>query len=458
MFPLNFVFLAQSPTSSAVATNTALENYNKSVPAIKKTFDSVWTIAMDGNLYKLVCTVGTMIAIFAIGFWCVKFYLALEEGSYKPVVNEMIFPLIVVMLLSNSGANMRGLTITTRDIMSGVNDSINQVVGLDIDMRQAIETLAINQVAKNSLVEMFESCNTKYNTNEFAICVNSRKEIAEQLVAKVKADTQNIGSETFRAQIRIWQADLEQTLTSYVRLKVPTAIPTTTVPNSTSSVVPQLGSNGIPFPTTLAPSPAASASSSPTSSASPSTTASTNPIASVVGSGSGVQNIDVFSEATYSNSASMQTINSTIISFRKSFLYIIEVMLVVTALIGPIFVALSMFPVGTKPMLAWATSFLSLGFCKICFSLISGLSAIAFVYAGPKDLDMTVVAVVLGLLAPVLSFAIASGSGLNALSNVSQISQNFGLNTGAAYYTPGSGYPNGGNNSDSANQTRKIGS
>jgi hypothetical protein len=102
--------------------------------------------------------------------------------------------------------------------------------------------------------------------------------------------------------------------------------------------------------------------------------------------------------------------------------------------------------VGTKPMLAWGTSFLSLGFCKICFSLISGLSALAFVYAGPDKIDMTVVAIVLGLLAPVLSFAIASGSGINALSNVSQISQNFGLNTGAAYYVPGSGQPSGNNN------------
>jgi hypothetical protein len=69
------------------------------------------------------------------------------------------------------------------------------------------------------------------------------------------------------------------------------------------------------------------------------------------------------------------------------------------------------------------------------------LARIAFVYAGPNNIDMTVVSVVLGLLAPVLAFSIASGSGLNALSNVSQISQNFGLNTGAAYYVPGSGQP-----------------
>ncbi len=91
-------------------------------------------------------------------------------------------------------------------------------------------------------------------------------------------------------------------------------------------------------------------------------------------------------------------------------------------------------------------SVIHLGFGKICFSLISGLSAIAFVYAGPDNIDMTVVAIVLGVLAPVLAFGIASGSGLNALSNVSQISQNFGINTGAAYYVPGSGQPNSKNN------------
>jgi hypothetical protein len=51
------------------------------------------------------------------------------------------------------------------------------------------------------------------------------------------------------------------------------------------------------------------------------------------------------------------------------------------------------------------------------------------VYAGP-DQDMLVASVVLGLLAPVLSFGIASGTGLGALNNVALVSQNFGMNTG----------------------------
>jgi hypothetical protein len=106
-------------------------------------------------------------------------------------------------------------------------------------------------------------------------------------------------------------------------------------------------------------------------------------------------------------------------------------MMLVTALVGPIFLGLSLFPVTNKPFLPWGISFLSLGFCKICYTLISGLSAIAMVFNGPGT-DMLVASMVLGLLAPVLAFSIASGSGLAALTQVSYSAQNFGLNNGIA--------------------------
>jgi hypothetical protein len=442
MLSTNFVFLAQSqsqsPSPSAVgnaSANSVIGTPGTPV-GIAKAFDEVWKIAMDGNLYRLVCTIGLMIAIFAVGFWCVKFYLALEEGGYKPVVNEMIFPLILVILMSNGGSNMRGLTVTVRDIMNNVNDSVNRVISVDLDMRKAIEALAINQAAKNSLVSIFESCDPKYNLNEFNTCVKNRKAIADDLVRNVQANTQSIGNESFKAQMKIWLVDLQQTVTSYAELTSPQQVGQIFGVGTTQTAempTPEIKIDNYPV---ITPSPEASASPSPAASPVPNANAVVTPS----------KTPDLFAKSTYTSRAAMQEINTTILSFRKAFLYIIEVMLIVTALIGPIFVALSMFPVGTKPMLAWGTSFLSLGFCKICFSLISGLSALAFVYAGPDKIDMTVVAIVLGLLAPVLSFAIASGSGINALSNVSQISQNFGLNTGAAYYVPGSGQPSGNNN------------
>jgi hypothetical protein len=125
-----------------------------------------------------------------------------------------------------------------------------------------------------------------------------------------------------------------------------------------------------------------------------------------------------------------------ILSFRDSFLYIIEVMMLVTALVGPIFLSLCMFLVGVKPLLGWGTSFLTLGFCKICFSLISGLSSMAMVLSGPNNIDMLVAAIVLGLLAPVLAVSVASGSGLATLSSIGYSAQPFKINTGITPYSP----------------------
>jgi TctA family transporter len=97
---------------------------------------------------------------------------------------------------------------------------------------------------------------------------------------------------------------------------------------------------------------------------------------------------------------------------------------------------LSLFPVGVKTLLSWAVSFLTLGFCKICFSLISGLSSLAMVLSGPNNVDMLVTAIVLGLLAPVLAVSVASGSGLATLSSIGYSAQPFKINTGITPYSP----------------------
>jgi hypothetical protein len=48
-------------------------------------------------------------------------------------------------------------------------------------------------------------------------------------------------------------------------------------------------------------------------------------------------------------------------------------------------------------------------------------------------------AIVLGLLAPVLSFGIASGAGISALSSIAYSAQSFNFNMGIASYNPATG-------------------
>jgi hypothetical protein len=135
-----------------------------------------------------------------------------------------------------------------------------------------------------------------------------------------------------------------------------------------------------------------------------------------------------------------------ILAFRKAFMYLLEVLMLVLGLVAPIFVGLSMFPVGTKPLVSWGILFLGAGFCKVCYTLISGVSAVAIVLSGPKQVDMLVFGVIVGGLAPVLSLVISSvlsSSLSSAVTSVAYQGQSYGMNTGVS-----SGAPSGLNSSN----------
>jgi hypothetical protein len=392
---INQVFLAQTPPDISNIkdfVNAIGISYTEAMPVA---LNKLWTIAMDGNLYKLVCSLGLLIAIFGVGFWCVKFYHTLDEGGLRPAVNELIFPVILVIMLSNGGDNMRKATLGTRDMMNSINRSVNSVINTDVDMQVALNVLASNDFARGTINAFYNSCNVSVNINVFEACVKQKEQLGTVVVEIVNRAFPSSGNADWQNQIGEWSKSWSKLVADRAQI-------------STPDKMQELASQAADAIKSVTPAPAP-------------------------------PKINALDYSTYSSEKGMQTVRDSIMSFRVAFLYIIEVMMLVTGLIGPIFLALSMFPVGTKPLIAWGTSFLSLGFCKICFSLISGLSAVAMVYTGPDQVDMTVAAVVLGLLAPVLSFSIASGSGLSALTSISYAAQGAGFNSGVGFYDVNSG-------------------
>jgi hypothetical protein len=272
-------------------------------------------------------------------------------------------------------------------------------------------------------------CNEIKDINVFDGCMRTVGIRASLLQGKFRQALQT-ASPDLNARLNPWLQDIEEFKTNALKPKTPE-----------ESQSQAAGSAGANVAGPLDSSPAASAASSPAASSSPSSSASssssptpsTSPAAAAQ-NGSNSGSFNALNAATYNTDASMQSVIDTLLSTRKAFLFVLESMMLVTALLGPIFVALSLFPVGTKPIIAWGVSFLTIGFCKICYSLISGLSAIAMVYAGPKSTDMTVAAVALGLLSPALAFVVASNSGFSALSTVANAAQSSGFNAGFNNY------------------------
>ena len=133
------------------------------------------------------------------------------------------------------------------------------------------------------------------------------------------------------------------------------------------------------------------------------------------------------------------TFQKNFLAVKKAFLYIIEVFMLVLALVAPMFVGLSMFPVGNKPLVSWAAMFLAAGFCKICYTLICGLSAVAMVLTGPENIDMSIFAIIVGGMAPILAVTITSiltSSFSSAIGAIAWPAQGYGVNAGLTSGVP----------------------
>jgi hypothetical protein len=351
---------------------------------IPAALNKLWKISMEGGMYKTVSFIGIIIAVFAVGFWCVKLYKTLEEGGLRPLASEMVLPVILVVMLSNSGKNMREMTLGTRDAMNSFNATLNRVIDADMSLRSAVGVLGKADAIMTLVDNVSGSCQAITEFNKYHDCMTTKGDFVKLATKGLDGSWPNVNTNSsYGAQ---WQKEIDQWkdyTTNYTKNRFDVKDLNKLREGSLTSALAD------------------------------------------------IRNIHTFQDTA--------ELRGIILSMRGAFLYIIEVMMLVTALVGPIFLALSLFPVGFKPLITWGTSFLTLGFCKICFSLISGLSSLAMVLAGPNNVDMLVTSVVLGLLAPVLAISVASGSGLATLSSVAQSAQGFGFNSGVGFYNLGGG-------------------
>jgi hypothetical protein len=376
---------------------------------VPKALDDLWYMAMQGSLYKLVAFFGLFIAILATGFWCVRFYMSLEEGTMKPVVGQLVWPVIIVLLLANGGQRMGELTIGTRNILNAFNHAASEVVGAEVNLRSAFAALSGNHELRMAMGNYLNLCNQIKDYPRYLDCMNKINVAMDVKQGNYERAIKTSLPGQFQTKLDRWSDATKLLKTNVLKAKTP---------EESEQYASLLAASG-------------------SSSGNSTGNGTTAPANSSTKTGILPDGFNPLDDNTYNTKEGITAVIEVLTGTRTAFMYILEAMMLVTGLIGPIFVALSLFPVGTKPMVAWAVSFVTIGFCKICYTLISGLSTIAMVYAGPNNSDMTVASVVLGLFAPVLSFVVASNSGFSTLSTVAYTGQSFGLNAGLSSYVIG---------------------
>jgi hypothetical protein len=397
----------------AVSIDAALESLFAQRPVsdpIPVAIQELWRITiLGGGIYGLLSAIGGMIATFFACYWTVQLFRSFEDGNgLRPIAEKMVVPLLMLVLLSNGGSNMGKVTLVVRDMMNNINALVSTTISTEVDIRMASEVLSRQTVVPAFLNAAMKSCAASPNPRQITGCLNGVRAFADGLVGAPLPErpaTAGTISEKYRMQLEKWKeaqmaqnAKMVKDAEEIAKNNLPPANPTPPVNNTDPLANP-------------APTPAVKVASNP--------------------------KLSVLDSSFYTNQESSNGVISTMLSFKKGFSYILEIMHLVIGLVGPIFLGFVLFPAGLRAFTSWGISFIAVGFCKICFTLISGLSSIAFIYAGPDNVDMTVVAVVLGLLAPVLSVMIAANTGLNALSSITQVTSAGNIGIGLNAFKPG---------------------
>ncbi|MDB9539967.1 hypothetical protein NWP22_15075 [Anabaenopsis tanganyikae CS-531] len=115
-------------------------------------------------------------------------------------------------------------------------------------------------------------------------------------------------------------------------------------------------------------------------------------------------------------------IKNFLISLQYAFQNLIEATMLLIAALGPLALGASLLPVGGKPIYAWFTGFFAAGISKISFNIIAAVTA-AVIINGPAENpnanpDLMWFIIFVGILAPVLSLAVAGAGGFAIFSAI----------------------------------------
>ncbi|MEM8804450.1 MAG: hypothetical protein AAGF01_00160 [Cyanobacteria bacterium P01_G01_bin.38] len=343
------MFLIWPSTYAQVPRDTAeiIEGGQIASEAVAESWNQLWESVLQGGLYFALARVGILFAVATLLLFLTQWTRQMVEGESSRAYTDFIWPLLVIVLLSNNGSRLAAFTLTLRDYINQINQEVLTYTAADIRLQEAYQIAVLEDSVEQTIVQRRNQCYELQNPEERANCIQLAAAEAQTFIEDYRARTGN--------------------------------------PNALSRALEeaQAGENAIESGLRFS--------------------------GALIGSG--------FQTAT----------RGILMALHIAFQWLIEASMLLTATLGPMAVGGSLLPVGAKPIMAWLTGFFSIAVAKLSFNILSGLVSLAVLNA--ENSHPLIAPFFLGLLAPILSLALASGGGMAV----------FGSLTGAVGVIAGAG-------------------
>jgi hypothetical protein len=336
-----------------IGINETFDSGAATARSMAESWDNQWLDLLQNNstnnLYGALTNLGVFFAVGTLLFFMMQWLKDVIYSEYSRPITGLIWPFIVVLLLSNTGNGsiLSSFTLGVRNFINTVNQQVITTADAEQTYQQALNMSLAEEIA-GSLLRPCQSFTGEQQTQCF--------ERASDQIDNLWREYRDLYGN------RVWIDRLENQVVS---LKFNTGNLSDTAFNS------------------------------------------------LVGN------------------TTQTSIKNFLISLQYAFQNLIEATMLLIAALGPLAVGASLLPVAGKPVYAWLTALFCAGIAKISFNIIAAVTA-AVIINGPAENpnanpDLMWFIIFLGILAPLLSLAVAGAGGFaifSAINNSSGLIKN----------------------------------
>ena len=302
------------------AASTITEDGIAASEAVAQSMDKLWDDVLGGGLYSAIANLGIFFAVGTLLIFMVQWTREMVDGDNSKAFSEIIWPLVVIVLLTNNAKLLSSTTLGIRTIINQTNQTLLESTSASIQLQEAYQRVMVKTGSGDAIRTLITQCNAIADPTQQAECLQNAQQQAQEIESKIDNNNPNF-----------------------------------------------------------------------------------------------LQGINDF----FNTNIFQLTVRGWLLAFSIAFQWIVEVSMLLTALLGPLAVGGSLLPVGNKAIFAWLTGFFSVGMIKLCFNIISGL--VATLVMDTNNNDPMIFAFSIGILAPILSVALAVGGGMAILRSFSSI-------------------------------------
>ena len=139
-------------------------------------FSLYWTQIFLSPLYDQITDLASIFAVGCLLFFMMRWvYVAVHEGDFREPIRSMIWPLIVVLLLSNHGAALGTMTRSLRNVVNDVAEQTLEVTLLNVTLEEAIRGALAKGAITAEATAQIAQCQTLLGESQIA-CLQSANE------------------------------------------------------------------------------------------------------------------------------------------------------------------------------------------------------------------------------------------------------------------------------------------